>query len=839
MNFSSLVLTFVFILRLFTKKNINVREYIRRCYGEDRLRTFQSYLNTSIKHQKASLDVLFLTKCKTYNVFPKFLRFKLYKKILLSSAFYKAWQNKLLVNELNSKKRAVIALSDKLKSHTEIIDQSFPALTRALIHRYVSQRTEESRTATSLTHTKKLENLGVRNDLEPCNPDAVIFNFSSVTLSPRLKYLLAFGLDFCLPVYSINFNQYFLSFEKLIQALKNCSQSVTPEVNSRIKAIAYKCYYNFKPYKIFSAIFSKSDVASLQSLAKNDTIIVTRPDKGRGVVIVDKDVYIKQMNSIISDSSKFSKITDPIDKFTRKIEDKINNYLRKLKNLQLISDDIYKQLSVTGSGPGILYGLPKIHKPNFHIDFPFRPIFAAYNNPSFKLAKFLVPILAPFTTNQYTVDNSQSFSSQITDFKNADEFYMVSFDVDSLFTNIPLKETIDICLNLLFENNTHVIGLTRSHFKTLLELSVLNSFFMFNNAFYKQIEGLGMGLPLGPTFANIFMCFYEKRWLSDCPYDFRPVFYRRYVDDTFILFRHSSHASLFLDYLNSKHPNINFIMGKEKENKLSFLDTTVSRSNNIFCTSVYRKSTFTGLGISFFSHCTFRFKINSIKTLLHRAFNVCSSYTALHAEFSFLKIFFRNNGFPQFLIESSIKKFLSSKFENSQSVITVPKRNLFISFPYFGSQSDKLIQELSSTLCKYFPSIDFHFILVNNFKIGSFFKYKDTLPGCLRSSVVYQFSCGQCSSGYVGCTSRTLQTRIAEHLGRSVRTGLPLASPPHSSIREHAERCDHTVSPDHFKILGSANSVLDLRILESIFISQIRPNLNDMQSSFPLKILSH
>ena len=75
--------------------------------------------------------------------------------------------------------------------------------------------------------------------------------------------------------------------------------------------------------------------------------------------------------------------------------------LRKLKNLQLLSYETYKSLFV--SGPGILYGLPKTHKPNFCAEFPFRPIFAAYNTASYKLATFFVPILAPLTTNEFTI----------------------------------------------------------------------------------------------------------------------------------------------------------------------------------------------------------------------------------------------------------------------------------------------------------------------------------------------------------------------------------------------------------------------------------------------------
>ena len=94
----------------------------------------------------------------------------------------------------------------------------------------------------------------------------------------------------------------------------------------------------------------------------------------------------------------------------------------------------------------MLYGLPKIHKPNFL----FRPIFAAHNTSSFILAKFLVPILNPFTVIEFTTDNSYSFVKDITAVDNASRLFMASFDVENLFTNIPLTETIEICFILSY-----------------------------------------------------------------------------------------------------------------------------------------------------------------------------------------------------------------------------------------------------------------------------------------------------------------------------------------------------------------------------------------------------
>jgi hypothetical protein len=683
-------------------------------------------------------------------------------------------------------------------------------------------------------------NLGIDGVVKSCDPDKVIFNFSSVQLSPRIRTLLAFGLDFCLPVFKLDFHRYFLAFEKLVYNVKSLNCQDLPEFTEKLKIVANRYYYNFKPFKIFSAIATKQDLVELRKFASNRNIIVSRPDKGRGVVIIDKVRYLTSMTSLISDRTKFIEILDPIQKFTLRVEDKINNFLRKVKALKLITDDVYSQLFVSGSGPGILYGLPKVHKANFNTAFPFRPIFSACNTPSFNLAKFLVPILSPHTQNQYTTENSHMFSNEISTIKNANTLFMASFDVENLFTNIPVRETIDICLGLLFTNpGATIIGLSKTLFKNLLELSVLNSFFMFNGKFYQQCEGLGMGLPLGPTFANIFMCFHETIWLNDCPISFKPVFYKRYIDDTFLLFRCQSHVSLFLNYLNSKHTNIKFTMEPEVENKLSFLDCLVHRDGNSFKCSVFRKSSFSGLGLSFYSFCTSRFKINSVKTLLSRAFRVCSSYVFLHDEFVFLKEFFRNNGYSSFLIDKLISNILSKRYDPPSITFGPSLRKIYLSFPYFGHQSERMKIDIQRLLSEYFIGIEFNIILVNKFTIGSFFNYKDRLPLASRSSLVYSFSCAQCASSYVGMTARALFTRVAEHAGRSFRTGRPLAQPPHSSVRLHTEQCSLAppVSINQFKILCNASSQTDLRILESLYIHKLKPKLNNQSSSFPLSIL--
>ena len=79
-------------------------------------------------------------------------------------------------------------------------------------------------------------------------------------------------------------------------------------------------------------------------------------------------------------------------------------------------------------------------------------------------------------------------------------------------------------------------------------MATRQSFLMINNKFYKQNDGVAMGPPLGPALANIFMCSFENKWLKDYPHSVKPVFYRRYVDDIFVLLSSLDQVEKFKKY---------------------------------------------------------------------------------------------------------------------------------------------------------------------------------------------------------------------------------------------------------------------------------------------------
>ena len=137
-----------------------------------------------------------------------------------------------------------------------------------------------------------------------------------------------------------------------------------------------------------------------------------------------------------------------------------------------------------------MYGLCKVHKQEVDACLPFWPILSALQTPTYNLGTFLVLILNFVTKNKYPVKNSFQFAEGICEQEHT--LCMGSLDLDSLFTNIPLDETVDICVNQFFENTDTVEGFIKSEHKQLLCLTIKEPYFIFNTLFYKKTDGVAM-----------------------------------------------------------------------------------------------------------------------------------------------------------------------------------------------------------------------------------------------------------------------------------------------------------------------------------------------------------
>ena len=170
--------------------------------------------------------------------------------------------------------------------------------------------------------------------------------------------------------------------------------------------------------------------------------------------------------------------------------------------------------------------------------------------------------------------------------------YFVSYDVVSLFTNIPLDETVNHIVDTVYpktpgisQKDQRFEGMTRTVFRRALDWCVRNNVFIFSGKYYKQIDGCAMGSPLAPILADIFMNKLPENNIQRNGHDQTDItfiqtglhpqihlkLFVRYVDDTLAVFDNKDNALLFLKYLNSLHPSIKFTMECEEDKKLAFL----------------------------------------------------------------------------------------------------------------------------------------------------------------------------------------------------------------------------------------------------------------------------
>ena len=213
-----------------------------------------------------------------------------------------------------------------------------------------------------------------------------------------------------------------------------------------------------------------------------------------------------------------------------------------------------------------------------------------------------------------------------------------------------------------------------------------------------------MGSPLCPALANLFMVYHENKWLN-FEESSTVLFYKRYVNDIFSLFKREADADRFLTFLNRQHPNIKLTIEKEKNNQLPFLDILNDSSSNKFVTSVYRKPTYTRLLTNYNSFTSLNYKKGLIKTLIDRTFRINSTWSGFHYDILNLKSVLQKNEFPLKLIEKNISNYLCNnvfkKKENEQMPLLESTKKRFYKLPYIGNFSIQTKKKLNNIVLKY------------------------------------------------------------------------------------------------------------------------------------------
>ena len=351
------------------------------------------------------------------------------------------------------------------------------------------------------------------------------------------------------------------------------------------------------------------------------------------------------------------------------------------------------------------------------------------------------------------------------------------FDVESLFTNVPIRKTINVILTRIYNDHTISTNLEKRSLKKLILDICTKTTFSFNNVIYKQKDGVSMGFSLGRVMANI-MTKLEDKVIKSLINDGTIKFYCRYVDDTLHVVKPQDVSGIH-KLLTSFDKNLKFTTDLFENEVPHFLDLGMS-PNGI---SIYRKDTNTGLYVNYTSFVPSIHRTTWIRILVTCVLRTCSS-NKLPQELKLIKKFASGNDFPKHTVNSIFCKTRWAHEDKSEPNPTAKQKEpvaIYFRFPYYGDKGLLLLKSYIRKIkvnCKNDHPVIFK-ILHDVCKMEFFCNTKYRTPIINQSFVVYEVTCPGRSADYEGKTERTLYERYVEHAW----------SNQNSVVKDHLEQC--------------------------------------------------
>lgn len=437
---------------------------------------------------------------------------------------------------------------------------------------------------------------------------------------------------------------------------------------------------------------------------------------------------------------------------------------------------------------------------------PLRPIVSCIQSLFYKLSKYLASCLKPIIgLNDFYIKDSWHFKEFIEQVEINPNFKLVSFDVTSLYTNIP----IELVERIIRNKWTLICKYTKLPLKEFLratELCLTLTYFQFKDLFYKQTFGCAMGSPISSVIAQLVLEDLEENIIKN--YDHKINFYKRYVDDC-ITAIDETFINDFLSQLNSYHPKLQFTFEMEKNNSINFLDLTLIKKNNKILTQWYTKDVWSGRYSNFNSTQPFSHKVGVITSLIDRAIKLTSPELRPIA-LQKAKNTLVNNGYPSLLINKICKKRIHLSYNRVNTVKTKEQIN-YIKMPYIKHLSEKINHILRPH----------NFVIAhqnkNNFKKLFFTRLKPKQPINKISHVVYKINCKGCDGIYIGETMQLLGDRINGHKYSKNSTAL----------KKHQNSTKHDFDFENVTILHQEQNDRARNVLEMIEVHKNKQALND------------
>ena len=403
---------------------------------------------------------------------------------------------------------------------------------------------------------------------------------------------------------------------------------------------------------------------------------------------------------------------------------------------------------------------------------------------------------------------------------------MVSFDVVSLFTKIPVNLAKDVTIEQLRNDVTlnERTEMTINDIEIALNFCLYNTYFKFQGKFYQQIFGVPMGSPISVTIANLVMEHIEIKAINS--FFSPPKLWSKFVDDTFVILK-SDIVKRFFAHINSIEASIKFTIEYEKEDKLPFLDILfMKKKSGTLATKIYRKETHTNRYLNYESCHSQQQKQGIIISLLNRLAKLITDSKDFNEEKEMLRRTLEDNNYPNWLIKKTFNRFRSNKIEKHE--ISKNYKGT-VTLPYFQDLTEILSRIIKKQNIRVYtkPFQTIKQILPN---------LKDSIEPKQQPGVIYEIPCLDCVGIYIGETGRAFLTRCKEHM-RDVNSK-NLARLENNDINNKSALVKHVYSEKHHmnwnnsKILAKEADYIKRRFLESFFIHFNNDAFNDKTNCF-------
>ena len=416
----------------------------------------------------------------------------------------------------------------------------------------------------------------------------------------------------------------------------------------------------------------------------------------------------------------------------------------------------YKYFLVTAAEIAKMYLPIKTHKPQDN--FPGRPVINQTSDPTYNLCKELQKIIHPLAIQAKSyIKDSFHFKQMLKDIEIEEHFIQLSFDIRSLFPSIPIKPTLAL-IHKKLQADKSLKDRTKwkpKNIVNLIEICTEETHFKdFEGNIWTQIDGTAMGKSISGDVTGIFMESYEEEFiLNPNNNEFIPAFWKREVDDVYCLWQYGpENIQRFLDYLNSRHSRIKWTIEVEKEGILPFIDLNLCRQAYRITAGIYRKGSHTLKYSTFSSNRPRVEQLGIVKSMLHRAHNLCDEGEPLDNEICLLNNAFIANGYHPKDVDQIISSYEHHKKENNEEA---KHRCDTICIPYVRGPSDSLRKQLAKE--------GVNLIFKRGKTLRQFLFNGEPKKSDRRKNVCYRVPCLNCSFCYIGETSQWWDEREKQH----------------------------------------------------------------------------